>query len=93
MDAVTAGTFWQGEHVDARRVLVEVGDSGRFKAYWAKDIVGTERAAVEVTPVGGKPFYLDDDNGAAWHKITVEHGSSLVGHRHLDITRVIKELP
>lgn len=86
-------TFWQGEHVDARRVLVIVGDSGRFKRYWAKSLVGTERVAVEVTPVGGTPFYLDDEDGHAWRKITVEHGSPLAGHRNLDVERVIKELP
>jgi hypothetical protein len=86
-------TFWQGERVDARRVAVIVGDSGRFKRYWAKSLVGTERVAIEVTPVGREPFYLDDENGAAWRKITVDYGSPLVGHRSLDIERVVRELP
>jgi hypothetical protein len=90
---VSAQTFWQGEHVDARRVLVVVGDSGRFHRYWAKSLVGTERAAVEVTPVGRRPFYLDDEDGHAWHKITVGHGSPHAGHRSLDVARIIRELP
>lgn len=86
-------TFWQNEKVDARRVVVIVGDSDRFPNYWARSMVGTERVAVEITPVGGKPFYLDDENGEAWRKITVHHGSPLRGHRSLEVERVVKELP
>jgi hypothetical protein len=51
---------WNGEPCEARRVRVIVADSERFPMYWAQHLVGTERAAVEVT-YAGHTFYLDDE--------------------------------
>jgi len=51
---------WNGEPCEARRVRVVVADNARFPLYWARHLVGTERAAVEVT-YNGQTFYLDDE--------------------------------
>ena len=52
-------TYWNGERCSARKVTVIVADDGSFPAYWARDLVGQRRDAVEVT-YGGETFYLDD---------------------------------
>lgn len=57
---MTEQTYWNGEPCEARRVRVVVADDTRFKAYWARQFVGHERDAVEVT-YHGATFYLDDE--------------------------------
>ncbi len=82
--------YWNGELAPCRRVRVLVGDSGRFPLYWARDLVGTERDAVEVY-YDGQHFYLDDDDGSGWAKVTTGKGSPLCGSRSLEIERVVAE--
>lgn len=56
---MTETTYWNGEPCSARKVTVVVADSGKFPSYWAKELVGTRRDAVEVTYYS-RTFYLDD---------------------------------
>lgn len=51
---------WNGEPCEARQVRVVVADNERFPAYWARHLVGQERAAVEVI-YNGSTFYIDDE--------------------------------
>lgn len=66
-------TRWNGEPCQARRVTAIVTDDERFPMYWARHLVGTRRKAVEVE-YSGETFYLDDEDGSGWNKVT--HGGS-----------------
>ncbi|MFF7142291.1 hypothetical protein ACFZB5_13715 [Streptomyces nodosus] len=66
-------TRWNGEPCQARRITALVADDARFPAYWARHLAGTRRHLVEVE-YGGETFYLDDEDGSGWHKVT--HGGS-----------------
>lgn len=81
-------TFWNGERAAARRVRVIVADDPQFPAYWARPLVGTERDAVEVI-YAGHVFYLDNDSGEGWAKVTDGRGSPRYGHQDLAIQRVV----
>lgn len=83
-------TYWNGETTPARRVRVTIADHS-YPAYWARELVGQERDAVEVT-YNGEVFYLDDEahehgttDGAGWRKVTTGHGSPRYGHRELEV--------
>lgn len=54
-------TWWNGEPCEARVVRVIVADA-EFPNYWARELVGQEREAVEVR-YGGEVFFLDNE---AW---------------------------
>jgi hypothetical protein len=64
------GATWLGlptPFVQARVCRVVVGDSTEAK-YWARDLVGQERWAVQVrivTPDIDETFYLDNEDGSA----------------------------
>lgn len=77
-------TYWNGESARANKVTVTVADKGTFSTPWFKDIVGQKRAAVEVI-YGADVFYLDDENGSGWDKVTRGKGSPHIGHRQLEI--------
>lgn len=79
-------TYWNGEPAPARRVTVVVGPSQR-PTWWCAELAGTTRAAVEVT-YGGDVFYLDDEDGSGWHKVTEGHGSPRVSHSSLPVDHV-----
>ncbi|WP_330339374.1 hypothetical protein [Streptomyces sp. NBC_00557] len=66
-------TQWNGEPCQARRITAIVADNDSFPLYWARHLVGTRRKAVEVT-YGAETFYLDDEDGSGWNKVT--HGGS-----------------
>lgn len=68
-----ATTQWNGEPCEARRITAIVADNTAFPGYWARPFVGARRKAVEVT-YGGQTFYLDDEDGSGWNKVT--HGGS-----------------
>jgi hypothetical protein len=76
-------TRWNGEPCEARRITAIVTDDGHFPAYWARDHVGTRRNAVEVT-YGSQTFYLDDEDGSGWDKVT-SGGSPVHAHRSLNV--------
>jgi hypothetical protein len=78
---VTEATFWNGEPAEAKRVTLEVADSS-FPLYWAREFVGQRRDAVEVT-YADTTFWLDDEGGHGWDKVTVGMGSPGYGHRNL----------
>jgi hypothetical protein len=87
----TEQTFWNGEPTPARRVRATIAAAPGVPAYWARELVGEERDAVEVTYYG-QVFYLDDQqhragttDGAAWRKVTVGRGSPAYGHRNLEV--------
>jgi hypothetical protein len=53
---------------------------------------GTERCAVEVN-YGDQRFYLDNENGSAWLKVTLGFGGPEWGHRSLpDDSEVLRVL-
>lgn len=74
-------TFWNWEPAEARRVTVRVGKAP-FATWWCAELEGTERAAVEVK-YGGHTFYLDDEDGSGWAKVTTGEGSPRARHRSL----------
>jgi len=76
-------TYWNGEPCEARRLTAVVADAP-FPLYWAADHIGSRRAVVEVT-YGDRTFYLDDEDGAGWEKVTAGQGSPDLGHRSLEI--------
>lgn len=76
-------TQWNGEPCTAMRVMAVVADSEQFPQYWARDLVGTGRKAVRVD-YGGETFYLDDEDGTGWDKVT-HGGSPNWGHRSLEV--------
>ncbi|MGW3410280.1 hypothetical protein [Streptomyces sp. NPDC000888] len=75
-------TAWNGEPCTAGRVTAVVADNGAFPEYWARDLVGTRRNAVQVR-YGGEVFYLDDEDGSGWDKVT--HGGG-PGRAHRSLT-------
>lgn len=82
-----AGTRWNGEPVTAVQVRVVVADAPEFPQYWARGLVGTERAAVRVT-YHGQIFYLDNETGVGWYKVTHGGGPGLP-HRGLAVAREV----
>lgn len=81
-------TYWNGERITCRRVIVIVADAPEFPGYWARDLVGQERHAVEVV-YGGHTFYIDNENGSGWAKVRFAGGGPQVGHSGLQIERVV----
>jgi len=80
----TESTYWNGERADCARVLVRVGDSGRFPEYWARPLVGQVRAAVRVRYYD-VTFYLDNADESGWRKVTLGHGAPSWPSRSLDV--------
>ena len=76
-------TYWNGEPAAARKVRVTVGPSP-VKTWWCAPLEGTEREAVEVTYYG-EVFYLDNEDGSGWAKVTVGRGSPVFGHAELPV--------
>ncbi|HYW33008.1 MAG TPA: hypothetical protein VE869_16020 [Gemmatimonas sp.] len=80
-------TYWNGEPCTARRVFVRVG-TVPTATWWCAGMEGTVRRAVEVTH-SGVPFYLDNENGSGWGKVTAGRGSPWVGHASLPSDSVV----
>ena len=78
---VETPTFWNGEPAHAIRCVVAVGKP-LAPTWWCAGLEGQRRRAVMVT-YGGEDFFLDDEDGSGWAKVTVGHGSPRVGHRSL----------
>ena len=81
-------TFWNYEPTPARKVRVIVGPSPK-KTWWCAMLAGTEREAVEVSYAGQAPFYLDNEDGSGWHKVTTGRGGPDQSHSELPVERVL----
>lgn len=66
-------TYWNGERCRAEKVRLMVTD-GPHPEYWARDLIGTVRNAVRVK-YGFRTFYLDNEFGEGWAKVTIGFGS------------------
>lgn len=89
--ARTGAVYWNGEPCEARRVVVQVGKAER-ETHWHHGLEGQERRAVEVT-YHGQVFFLDDEDGSGWEKVTVGLGSPGWGHAQLpDGSVVVREV-
>lgn len=58
--------------------------------WWCAGLEGTVREAVEVTQ-DGYTFYLDNEDGSGWLKVTYGLGSPQWGHSSLPVERVLDE--
>lgn len=74
-------TFWNGEPCVAERCEVIVGKSLR-PTWWCAGLEGTRRKAVEII-YGGDKFYIDDESGHGWYKVTEGRGSPRVASASL----------
>ncbi len=83
-------TYWNGEPCLARIVRVIVGPSPR-ETWWCAKLVGTEREAVEVRYYDQPPFYLDNEGGLGWAKVTIGCGYPDYGHASLPVERVVDD--
>lgn len=81
-------TFWNYEPTPARIVRVIVGQV-ETPTWWCAGLEGTERQAVEVSYPGSEPFYLDNEDGSGWRKVTQGRGGPDWGHSSLPVARVI----
>lgn len=79
----TVKTYWNGQPCDARQVDVVVGKSP-ISTWWCADLEGTTRKAVEVN-YAGQTFYLDNEDGSGWHKVTVGRGSPHCYHASIPV--------
>jgi hypothetical protein len=79
-------TYWNGEPCTATRGTAEVADAPEFSMYWARDLVGQRIPVVRVNYFV-HPFYLDDQDGRGWHKVTKGKGSPREGHRNVAIVQ------
>lgn len=93
VDVRKNNAYWNGEPCYARRVKVKVG-TVEVPTWWCAGMEGTIRNAVEVNyGPDPSPFFLDDENGRGWAKVTLGYGSPQVGHYSLpDDSEVIEEI-
>lgn len=80
---------WNGKPCRARTVLIELADCPQYQNYWARAIVGQECNAVEVT-VGDHVFYMDNQDGTGYAKITAGCGMWIFPHREVRPARIIQ---
>lgn len=81
-------THWNGEPVRARRCLVVVGPAPNAN-WWCVGMEGTERQAVEVI-YGQQRFFLDNEDGKGWAKVTEGQGSPRTYHKSVPVARVVR---
>lgn len=82
-----AETYWNGEPTHCEIVRVIVGPSP-VDTWWCADLKGTEREAVRVE-YQGERFYIDNEDGSGWHKVTVGQGGPWTSHRSLPVEREV----
>lgn len=87
MSEVFNTTYWNGEPTHCRIVRVIVGPVP-VPTWWCAGLEGTEREAVEVS-YGGQRFYLDNEDGSGWMKVTQGRGSPTWAHSSLPVEKVI----
>lgn len=82
--------WWNGDPAEGRRVRVIVADCETQTDYWARQYVNTARDAVEVT-YQGRTFYLDDQDGEGYAKVTQGKGAPYWPHRGLCVKEVLED--
>ena len=89
---VNEKTYWNGEEHPAAKVKVIVGKAEKA-TYWHAGLEGTVRNAVRVGELGGKgyhaPFYLDNEDGDGWAKVTLGQGGPGFSHSSLVIEKEV----
>ena len=83
-------TYWNGEPTPCRRVRVIVGESEK-PTWWCAGLEGTVRRVVEVSYFE-EPFYLDNEEGQGWWKVTAGGGGPDCGHAGLPVKKVLEEM-
>ncbi len=83
-------TRWNGEPARAVKIAVMVARAPEFPHYWADQYVDTIRQAVRVD-YGSQHFYLDNEDGTGWRKVTDGRGMPNWPHRNLAITVEVPE--
>ncbi len=83
-------TYWNGQPCEARKVRAVVGKSPR-DTWWCAGLEGQEREAVEVVYCDGPPFYLDNEDGSGWRKVTEGRGSPSWYHASLPVSALAQE--
>ena len=74
-------TYWNGEPCKATIVRVIVGPAMK-PTYWYAGLEGTKREAVKVEYYD-QTFYIDNEGGKGWWKVTKGRGSPSYGHSSL----------
>lgn len=85
---MTEATFWNYEPTPCRIVRVVVGPCLK-ETFWHNGLEGTVREAVEVE-YGGDKFYLDNEDGTGWFKVTKGRGGPDYGHSSLPVAEVLE---
>lgn len=80
-------TFWNYMGVNAVRVNVVVASSIP-DGWWCAGLENTVRRAVRIT-TDASTFYIDDEDGFGWHKVTKGMGSARLPHRSLPVSREV----
>ena len=84
--------WWNGRRCNARIVRVIVGHSD-YPTWWCAQLEGQEREAVEIwaaDQAGPQPFYIDNEDGIGWRKVTELKGHPMTFHRSLPVKQVIE---
>jgi hypothetical protein len=84
-------TFWNNEPCDVRHVVVKVGKAEKL-SFWYAPLEGQNRLCLEVRQ-HGRSFLMDNEDGSAWHKVTVGRGTMWLGHKSIsgEIVNVVKD--
>jgi hypothetical protein len=67
-------TYWNGQETPCAKVRFKLEGDGGHPLYWARHLIGQTVDAVRVQ-YGGKIFYLYNEDGSGWTKVTEGHGS------------------
>jgi hypothetical protein len=66
-------TYWNGEETPCAKVRLKLEGDGGHPSYWAKEFIGQTREAVRVQYYSNN-FYLDNEDGQGWEKVTKGRG-------------------
>jgi hypothetical protein len=79
---MSVDTYWNGEPCEARRISCVMADSPEFPRFWGRHLVGDRVDAVEVR-YNGEKFFIYDEHGEGWAKVTTGKGSPSVAHKNM----------
>lgn len=77
-------TYWNGLSTPCVRGTLTVGEAPVPTFWWAK-LTGQKVRVVRVDWMNGT-FYLYDEDGSGWFKVTDGHGSPAWGHKNINGT-------